>query len=150
MTFEIPLDRSALVLEMAEAQTLMGDVRDALLTHLRTMRVPWAMLAEDEQQAAIDAVQQTAEHAVRTVAGMIAHQGAPHLSARVMKWTVKDNVKIELAVTGLVDNIVALAEHGATSAVLVLSDPADFMGERSDAKADKDQPDLPNIEGKAA
>jgi hypothetical protein len=35
------------LIEMAEAESLSGDIRDALLTHVRTIKVPWAMLAEE-------------------------------------------------------------------------------------------------------
>jgi hypothetical protein len=48
------------LIEMAEAETLSGDIRDALLTHVRSIQVPWTMLAEDEQQNAIDAIEKTA------------------------------------------------------------------------------------------
>jgi hypothetical protein len=137
------------IIETAEAETLSGDIRDALLTHIRSIRVPWALLAEDEQQAAIDAIQRSAEHAVRQVCAIMAQAGAPHVRAKIAKWTVKgSDLKLELAVTPLVDNMIALAEHGNRGAVLVLADAADFMGERAPAKADKDQPDLPI--GKAA
>ena len=41
---------------MAEAATLAGDVRDVLLTHVRSIKVPWAMQSEDEQSATISAL----------------------------------------------------------------------------------------------
>jgi hypothetical protein len=53
------------------------------------------------------------------------------------------HLKLELAVTPLVGNMIALAEHGSRGAILVLADASTFLGERAPAKADKDQPDLP-------
>ena len=76
--------------------------------------------------------------------------GAPHVHCKISKWTVKDGIKLELAVTPLVDNMIALAEHGSRGAVLVLADVADFVGERAPAKPDPQQPDLPMQGGKAA
>lgn len=131
------------LIEMAEAETLSGDIRDALLTHVRGIKVPWAMLAEDEQQNAIDAVEKTAAHAVRQIAALMARRGLPHIIGSVSKWTVKDGIKLELEASSLVENITALAEHGNSAAVLVLAEPAMYIGERAPAKADKDQPDLP-------
>jgi hypothetical protein len=131
------------LIEMAEAESLSGDIRDALLTHVRTIKVPWAMLAEDEQQAAIDAIEKTAQFAVRQIAALMARRGLPHIIASVGKWTVKDGIKLELEASSLVENITALAEHGNSAAVLVLSEPSMYIGERAPAKADKDQPDLP-------
>jgi hypothetical protein len=131
------------LIDIAEAETLTGDIRDALLTHVRSIKVPWAMLAEEEQQEAIAAISKTAEYAVRQIASIIAMRGFPHVIASLGKWTVKDGIKLELEVSSLVENIHALAEHGNGSAVLVLAEPSVYMGERAPAKADKDQPDLP-------
>lgn len=131
------------IIDIAEAETLSGDIRDALLTHVRGIKVPWAMLAEDEQQEAIDAIANTAKNAVRIIASIIATQGLPHVVVSVGKWTVKDGIKLEVEASSLVDNITKLAEHGNGAAVLVLSEPDMYIGERAPAKADKDQPDLP-------
>jgi hypothetical protein len=134
----------ATIIEAAEAETLAGDIRDALLTHVRAIRVPWAMLAEDEQQEVIDAISNTAKHAVRQACAVMAQAGAPHVHAKIAKWIVKGgDLKLELAVTPLVGNMIALAEHGSRGAILVLADASTFMGERALARADKDQPDLP-------
>jgi hypothetical protein len=141
---------AATVLEAAEADTLSGDIRDALLTHLRAIRVPWAMLGEDEQAEHIAAVQNTAEHAVRRIVGLVAGGGMPSVTGTIAKFTVKDGIKVELNVSSLVSNICALAEHGKASAVLVLSNASEFIGEHAPAKPDPDQPDLPMQEGKAA
>jgi hypothetical protein len=134
---------SETIMNIAEAETLSGDIRDALLTHVRSIKVPWTMLSEDEQQNAIDAIQETAKHAVRVVASIIATQGLPHIVVSVGKWTVKDGVKVEVEASSLVENITKLAEHGTGAAVLVLSEPDMYIGERAPATADKDQPDLP-------
>lgn len=131
------------LIEMAEAETLSGDIRDALLTHVRSIKVPWTMLAEDEQQNTIDAIQETAKNAVRQIAALMARRGLPHIIASVSKWTVKDGIKLELEASSLVENITALAEHGNNTAVLVLAEPSMYIGERAPAVADKDQPDLP-------
>jgi hypothetical protein len=140
---------AATVLDAAEADTLSGDIRDALLTHLRAIRVPWAMLGEDEQAEHIAAVQNTAEAAVRRIVGLIAGGGMPAVTGTIAKFTVKDGIKVELNVASLVSNICALAEHGKASAVLVLSNASEYIGEHAPARPDPDQPDLP-MEGKAA
>ncbi len=137
------------ILEAAETATLSGDIRDALLTHLRSIKIPWAMLAEDEQQEHITAIQNTAEHAVRRLVGIIAGGGMPAVVGTVAKFTVKNDIKVEFLVSSLVANICSLAEHGKAQAVLVLSNASDFIGEHAPAKPDPDQPDLP-MQDKAA
>lgn len=138
------------VLAAAETETLSGDVRDALLTHLRAIKVPWAMLSEEEQQEHITAISNTAEHAVRRIVGLVAGGGMPAVIGTIKKFTVTDAIKVEFLVSSLVANICALAEHGKTQAVLVLSNATEFLGEHAPAKPDPDQPDLPMQEGKAA
>lgn len=130
------------ILDIAAAETLSGDVRDALLTHVRAINVPWSMLAEDEQASVIAAISKTAEHTVRTTANLMAQRGFPHLTVDLGKWTVKDGVKLEVSASSSVQNINHLAEHGTGSAVLVLVEAAEFFGERAPAKPDKDQPDM--------
>lgn len=131
------------LLSIAEASTLSGDIRDALLTHLRTIRVPWAMLAEDEQAACIYQVEHAAEAAVRRIANIVAANHKPHVVGTINKYTVKNDIRVEFNVTSLVANICALAEHGKAGAVLVLANAADFIGERAPAKPDPDQRELP-------
>lgn len=138
-----PTIEPSVLIDLADAETLSGDIRDALLMHVRGIKVPWTMLAEDEQQEAIDAIQETAKYAVRQIAAIIATRGLPHVVVSVGKWTVKDGIKLEVEASSLVDNITKLAEHGNGAAVLVLSEPDMYVGERAPAKADKDQPDLP-------
>jgi hypothetical protein len=75
---------------------------------------------------------------------LIAQAGSPHVHAKIAKWHVGgDRLKLELSITPLVENMIALAEHGSRGAVLVLADAADFISERAKAVADKNQPDLP-------
>lgn len=130
------------IIESADLDTLRGDIRDALLTHVRSIKVPWTMLSEEEQQDHIDAIALTAESAIRRVVGLIAHRGFPHILVNTGKWTVKDGVKLEVIAAATVDNINRLAEQGTGAAILVLTDAAEFFGEKAPAKADKDQPDL--------
>jgi hypothetical protein len=83
----------------------------------------------DEQQQTIDAIQRTAEHAVRQACAVMAQAGAPYVHSKISKWTVKGgDLKLELAVTPLVENMIALAEHGSRGAILVLADASTFLG----------------------
>jgi len=135
-----------LLIGNANTDTLSGDIRDALLTHVRSMRIPWAMLAEDEQQATIDAITETAKSAVRQVAHLVAERGFSHLAVTIGKWSVSGGLAISLSAAGTVENIRSLAERTGPGAVLVLTDIADFIGEKAPAKADKDQPELPGTQ----
>lgn len=103
----------------------------------------WTKLSEQEQKRFIGRADTIAYDTVREAAQIIAHQGFAHLIVSTSKWTVKDGIKLEVGASSSVDDITKLAEHGAGSAVLVLAEPSIFFGQRADAIADKDQPELP-------
>ncbi len=88
-----------------------------------------------------------AYHVVREATRLVAHQGFAHLTVSTGKWSVKDGIKLEVNASSSVDDITKLAEHGSGSAVLVLAEASVFYGQRADALADKDQPDLPIADG---
>lgn len=131
--------------------TLTGDVRDVLLTHIRAMETPWSKLSERQQREKIDAAAKAAETLVRGAVRIVSTAGFPHVVVSTGKFTVKDGVKLEVIASSSVDNITKLAEHGTGGAVLVLAEVSAFFGERKAAKPDPDQPDLPiDGEGDAA
>jgi len=125
-----------------DTDTLSGDVRDVLLGHLRDMKVPWAMLSEDEQRDKIYAVSMCGQDVVRRVVQAVVKAGFPSIVVSVGAIKIDKGVEIKLAASSTVETINRLAEHGKGAAVLVLAEAADFYGERVPATPDKDQPDL--------
>lgn len=123
--------------------TLTGDIRDMLLTHIRSMETPWSKLSESKQRDRIQAADEAAKNLVRGAVQVVANKGFPHLLVSTGKWTVKDGIKLEVLAAGTVENITDLAEHDGAAAVLVLCDAKQFYGEEAAAKPAPDQPDLP-------
>lgn len=119
--------------------TLTGDIRDVLLTHVRSMEDPWSKLSERKQADKIDAIQRCAESLVRRTVQLIAHQGFPHVSVTTGKWAVGELIDLKVGASASVENITKLAEHGLGAAVLVLVEPGVFFGQRQAAQADPDQ-----------
>ncbi len=64
-----------------------------------------------------------------------AHEGAPHLVATVGQFTVKDGIKVQMNAAASVENISRRAGHRG-AAVLVLTDPSKFHGQRQRAEPD--------------
>lgn len=125
------------------AETMRGDIRDLILDDIARQMPCWASMTETEQRRVIGRADQIAMSVVRDSIAIVAHRGFGHLVVSTGKWTVKDGIKLEVGASGSVDDITKLAEHGARSAVLVLAEPSVYFGQRADAVADKDQPDLP-------
>jgi hypothetical protein len=123
--------------------TLAGDVRDMLLTHIRSMETPWSKLSERDQEYRIDACENAAKFLVSQVCALMAKQDFPNILVSVGKFTVDKAVKIEAIASSSADNINQLAVHGKGAAMLILADPQDYFGVIETAKGEADEPELP-------
>lgn len=134
------LDAAAALAE----ETLTGDLRDVLLTHVRSMEDPWSKLSEQKQQDKIYAIERAAEDVVRRAVAIIAKRGFDTLPISVADFTVKGGeIKGKFGALVSEQNVVSLSDHQGKAALIVLTDAADFFGERAEAKADPDEPGLP-------
>lgn len=125
-------------------ETLTGDVRDVLLTHIRTMQDPWSKMSEEAQQDKIDAIELCAEDIVRRAVAIISRRGFEVIHVNIADFTVKGGeVKGKFGALVSEQNVVSLSDHQGKSALIVLTDYSDFFGEKAPAVADADQPDLP-------
>lgn len=126
-----------------DAATLSGDIRDVLLSHMRAMNVPWAMLSEDEQRDKIEAVTRCAETLVRRTVLTLATADFPAIAVSLGAIKFDKGIEVKFACAPTIENITRLALHGHGTAVLVLAEAADYFGERAAARPQKNQPDLP-------
>ncbi|MDP4005095.1 hypothetical protein [Methylobacterium sp. NEAU K] len=117
-------------------ETLRGDIRDRILDNICRQMPCWTKMSEHEQRTMIGRADDVAGRTVREAIRVVAHQGFDQLVVSTGKWTVKDGLKLEVGASGSVDDI-------TKPAVLVLAEPGVFFGQRADALADKDQPELP-------
>lgn len=125
-------------------ETLTGDVRDVLLTHIRTMQDPWSKMSEEAQQDKIDAIEACAEDIVRRAVAIISRRGFEVIHVNIADFTVKGGeVKGKFGALVSEQNVVSLSDHQGKSALIVLTDYSDYFGEKAPAVADADQPDLP-------
>lgn len=129
--------------EELTAETLSGDLRDVMLTHIRSMETPWSKMSETAQSDKIYAISNATATIVRRAVAMIAAQGQEPMFGRIAKFTVKDEIKAELVAPSSVGNIEMIAENIGQPAIIIFANPDQFIGERAAAKPDKDQPDLP-------
>lgn len=126
------------------AETLTGDLRNSLLTHVRAMETPWSKMSERDQGDKIDAIERMAEDVVRRAVGIIATRGFEVIHVKIADYTVKGGAikgKFEAIVSEV--NVVSLADHQSKTALIVLADVEDFFGESAAAKPDPDEPELP-------
>ena len=138
------------VQELFNPETLTGDIRDVLLTHVRSMDRGCQGLSEDEQRDKVYAMTEAAGRLVRRAIATIAHRGFPHITVSVGKFTVDKGVKIEVGAAQTVENIEKLAVHGKGMAIMVLCEASAFFGEQQPAAIDKDEPGLPLADDREA
>lgn len=124
-------------------ETLSGDVRDALLTHIRGMEYPWSKLSEAKQGDKIYAATSMATDLVRRVAHIVGANGLDHIGITIGKFTAADGtIKAQFETAQTHESLVKISDMQGRRSLLVLVDPDDYSGERTPAKPDKDQPDL--------
>jgi hypothetical protein len=126
-----------------QVETLSGDIRDVLLSHFRDIKVPWAMLNEEEQRDKIEALTNASFDLVRKTLAVISASKFPIINVAIGKFTVDKGVKIECTASPSVENITHLAQHGKGSGVLVLAEARDYFGERAPARPDPNQKSFP-------
>lgn len=126
-----------------DPSTLTGDVRDVLLTHIRSIKVPWSMLSEEEQIDKIMAITECGKDVVRRVCHTIIKGGFPSVDVLIGPIKIDKDIEVKIHASPIALNVELLAAHVKQNAVLILAESADYFGERAPAKPDKDQPDLP-------
>lgn len=135
------MDANSEPLAATEADTLRGDVRDFLLSRIRTLQTPWATMSEDQQRSTISDCDHQARRIVDRAVGVVAERGFDQIRVTLGKFTVKDGlIKGEVTCQATDENMSGFANTG--QGVLVLADPNEFMGQTADAKPDPDQRNL--------
>lgn len=124
------------------SETLSGDLRDVMLTHIRSMENPWSKLSERDQEDKIYAITNACETIVRRAVSMIAADGREVINVEVPKFTVKDKIVMEVVASVTTPSIEHLADNRGRPALLMFVAAADYVGQQSEAKPDPDQPEL--------
>lgn len=124
------------------SETLSGDLRDVMLTHIRSMENPWSKLSERDQEDKIYAITNACEHIVRRAVSMIAADGREVIHVEVPKFTVKDKIVMEVVASVTTPSIEHLADNRGRPALLMFVAAADYVGQKTEAKPDPDQPEL--------
>lgn len=124
------------------ADTLTGDIRDALLDNIKNMQKPWQQLTENQQKGVAIAVEDMAKNVVRKAVTIIAKQGRTVIQASLEKITIKDGIKAEVALSQFSEHRHALCDSQGKAVLIVVADAEEFTGEREAVEIDKDQGDL--------
>lgn len=127
------------------ADTLVGDIRDAMLGRIQRQAKPWPALSEAEQRSVIEGVTAAAETMVRQAVRVIAARGFGFCPITLKEMKVKDSIEVKFAVTNVSSYREMLGDNIGDTVLIVLANPDDFAG-GGEVKPDPDEPDLPMLE----
>lgn len=124
------------------ADTLTGDIRDAILDWRKQMGKPWAACNEDEQSDEIHRARDLAETLVRKACQIIAANGKKAVTGSLIKVAIKDKISVQVDFSKTDEQRHQLIDSQGHLVSLVFADAEPFKGERAPAEAQPDQSSL--------
>jgi hypothetical protein len=123
---------------MMAAESLKGDIRDALLTEIKQLKKPWEQMAEYEQERVIHRCRDIAGKLVHETVRITAARGFINMPVQLGKFTVEaeKGISCSFNMARSPENLLALGERIGSIVLIVPVDVHDFMGERKPAEAD--------------
>lgn len=124
--------------------TLMGDIRDAMLSRIKTMKTSWPLCTEAEQCEIVNGLELAARNLVRGVVREMTAHKFPHAVVTLGEIKIKGEKGIEgkITCTNIEHNRTVLGEHVSQMVQIVMVDSDVFMGQRNDPDIQPDQPDM--------
>lgn len=136
------LVRDALGIAELAADTLRGDMRDALLGWFKATPKPWAQLGENEQRDMAAAADRFAGSIIKQACQIIAAGERPCIVAQLVEYKEKDGVEAKLKLPSKGEVVQALHEACGREVLVVTSGAEEFLGEAAPAEIDGDQREL--------
>lgn len=124
------------------AETLRGDVRDAMLSRIHNLQRPWKAMTEDQQAEVAAAMDQCARDLVTKATQLIAANGRKTITATVDSITVKDGIKVVAKVPMTEESLLSLGLAQGHAILIVAAASENYDGERGPAHTDPDQQSL--------
>lgn len=138
---------------LVAAETLTGDIRDAVLAEFKHIDKSWAKMTEDEQQRLINRAGDIADRLVIDAVDIIAGQGLPSLPIKVGKIVIEGSeCKGSFECYADDEALLRIRHLQGSRAMFVLASPDAYRGEQTspqpevvgDLALPKGQPD-PNV-----
>lgn len=124
------------------ADTLRGDVRDALLSWVRNLPKNWSAMSEAEQRDVADAADRCARTLVKEACKLIAASERPCVVATLVEYKEKEGIEAKLKFPSRGEVVAQLHEACGREVLVVASGAEEFLGEGGPPDIDPDQPDM--------
>lgn len=116
-----------------KAETLMVDIRDAMLMQFRDKKRPWPLLTEDEQRGVANSFELAAKNLVRKTVRMLTAFEFEHVVVTLGEMKAKPGKDLEAKITcsNIKENRDILGDYGGTLVTIYMVDSETFMAERA-------------------
>lgn len=131
------------------ADTMRGDLIDALLGELKAAPDVWQRLSQSDQDLIINRIDNRVSTAIGQAVRMLAADGRPTIKAKLDQMTAKDGIKAVLSVSQHDPGRHELMDSVGKLLLIVVADPEAYLGGET-PKSDPDQPELPGTAQEAA
>lgn len=115
----------------------------ALHEEIVSLRQPWVMTPQQMQSDIIDRLRDQVRDAVRSAVNQMATVGFPWTGVDIDRLSIGEVVKIGISVARGGESVHQLADRVGSKAVLVFTDPDQYLGGMENITAQADQPELP-------
>ena len=123
--------------------TLMGDVRDAMLMQFQQRQRPWSLLSEEEQREVAASFELAAKNLVRKSVRLLHAYDFEHVVVTLGEVKVKGKgIEAKITATNLKEYRDALSDHVDSQVMIYLVDSETFMAERAKPRITPDQGSL--------
>ncbi len=121
------------------ADTLTGDMRDAILGIIKAQPAGWLLMTQAQQKEYAASVEKICEDIVRRAVRLIASEGRRCIVATLEQYVEKDGIKATLKMMPRMETVQALHEAVGGEVLLVAATAEGFRGERAPVQTDADQ-----------
>lgn len=128
-----------------DRDTLTGDIRDFILTWIRSMQKPFEQMDESAQMDVIDAAETAARSLVGGAISVISGGGFEKAFVKLGQFTVKEGIEAKLVTARTERNLLNFNDFAGRSAMLIFADPQEFDGARGPARVFRKQRDIEEV-----
>lgn len=126
-----------------DLSTLMGDIRDEMLTRIKHLKTTWPLMSQGEQAEVANGLELFAKKIIRDAVGTLTEHRFPKAVVKLEEIKIAGKQIIgKITTDNIAVNRDVLGENVTSYCQIVMVDSEVFFGERAPAKIDPDQPGL--------
>lgn len=128
------------------AESIAGDLLNALVRELKTMPDIWVRVPEDEQTEILDRLRQRVTNCTRQAVKLIVAADRLTVAGELKRVTFSDKIEAVFAFSKQDPSAMELCRAQGLLCLITTADATQFLGGVDETKADSNQPDLPGVD----